>query len=210
MRKTSPVLGLACTALLLAAACGPDANDDPPATQEAPGEPEMADEQADEAEPLSVAAEFGPYEEGAEAVTYDEEAAPEGAEVEVDVLPDGNGGTEFQITVWGLEPEEEFGAHLHTDECGADPGDSGPHYQDEVDPEANGASVDPEYANPENEVWLDFITDEEGDGSAQASVAWAPRPGEAASVVLHEEHTSTEEGEAGTAGDRLACVNVPL
>ena len=70
-------------------------------------------------------------------------------------------------------------------------------------------SVDPAYANPQNEVWLDLTTDGEGAGSATTTVAWgferAPR---AQSVVIHAMPTATGAGRAGTAGDRAACVTV--
>ncbi len=136
---------------------------------------------------------------------------PEGATIDVTVTEESEGSA-YTVAVTGLEADRDFGAHLHTDPCGADPADSGPHYQDEADPEADAdtPSANPEYANPENEVWLDFTTDSEGNAAQQAKVDWLPREGEANSIVLHEEHTAEEEGEAGQAGDRLACVNVPL
>jgi Cu-Zn family superoxide dismutase len=68
-------------------------------------------------------------------------------------------------------------------------------------------SVDPAYANAQNEIWLDFSTDAKGAANATATANWLFRKGEANSVVLHATHTSTEQGKAGTAGDRLACVS---
>lgn len=158
-----------------------------------------------------VAAEFEPYSEGAAAVTYDEEAVPPGAGVELTVAPeeDGDGaGTGFALRVTGLTPDRAYGAHMHTGACGERPDDSGPHYQDQEDPEQ--PSTDPEYANDANEVWLDFTTDSDGNAGSDADVDWTPRSGEMRSLVLHAEHTRTGAGEAGTAGDRLACVNVEV
>lgn len=145
-------------------------------------------------------------------VTYDEDAVPAGAEFTVTSTTTNEDGTEVTLEVDGLEAEREFGAHVHTDPCGDAPEDSGPHYQDEEDPDVAESedSTDPDYANPENEVWLDFTTDDTGAASAEHTVDWQPREGEANSIVLHEEHTATEEDEAGTAGDRLACITVEL
>ena len=53
-------------------------------------------------------------------------------------------------------------------------------------------------------------TNEDGSARSTAIVDWRFREGGARSVVLHEMATSTHEGHAGTAGARLACVNVPF
>ncbi|MDA2814126.1 superoxide dismutase family protein [Nocardiopsis sp. RSe5-2] len=170
-----------------------------------------------------VSEEFEPYSEGAAAVTYDEDAVPAGAGVELAISSEGadegadedaddqegdDGGTEFSLRVTGLTPDRDYGAHMHTGACGEKPDDSGPHYQDQKDPEQ--PSSDPKYANDDNEVWLDFTTDSDGNADSDADVDWAPRSGEMKSLVIHDQHTKTGEGEAGSAGDRLACVNVKL
>lgn len=90
---------------------------------------------------------------------------------------------------------------------------SGPHYQHEVDPAATREqpSVDPALANPGNEIWLDLTTDAEGDGEARAQVPFAFTDRAPASVIIHEgEMTATGAGEAGTAGGRVACLDVPF
>jgi Cu-Zn family superoxide dismutase len=79
------------------------------------------------------------------------------------------------------------------------------HVADPVQP-----SVDPAYANARNEIWLDLRTDADGVARSAARVDWAIPPGGAGSVVVHEHGTHTGAGEAGTAGDRLACVDVPF
>ncbi|MBB4934209.1 Cu-Zn family superoxide dismutase [Lipingzhangella halophila] len=208
MPSTRLVIGAAVSSLLIAGCGGGAAEEEAEATDD---RQEETQDSQDDALDVSVSAAFGPYAEDAEAVTYDEEAVPEGAEVEVSVTGE-DGGSEYSLSVSGLEANREFGSHLHTEPCGEDPADSGPHYQNEADPEADAEnpSTDPAYANPENEVWLDFATDENGNAEQEAEVDWVPREGEANSVVLHEEHTSEEEGAAGAAGDRLACVNVAL
>ena len=202
MRTIQVATGLALTALL-AAGCS---EGDPDAGGAAGEEESVAQPTSS---PSVTAATFLPPGEGAGAVTYDEEAVPEGATADVQVRT-GEDATQVEVTVTGLEADRDFGAHVHTEPCGDDPDESGPHYQDELDPEADedNPSVDPEYANPDNEVWLDFTTDGGGNGDASATVPWEFRDGEAQSLVLHEEHTATEHGEAGQAGDRLGCVTV--
>ncbi|QDQ96278.1 superoxide dismutase family protein [Tomitella fengzijianii] len=146
---------------------------------------------------------------GQAAFTYDEAAVPAGATIAVDTEDEG-GSTTVTIDAEGLQPDRDFGAHVHTKPCGPQPSDSGPHYQNEQDPAAtpDAASTDPAYANPENEVWLDFTTDGSGAGHASSTVDWEFRDGGAQSLVLHAKHTMTGPGEAGSAGDRLACIDV--
>lgn len=207
--KTAATVAVAA---LLLVSCGPTEDGDEDTNgyysdDEDEGGDEANATPAGDTEAVTVEGDFEPYGEDVTAVTYDEGLVPTGGEVEVNITPEEN-GTRFELDVDGLEPDYEFGAHLHTDPCGSHPEDSGPHYQDELDPEQ--PSTDPAYANPENEVWLDFTTDEDGDAESETQVEWLVRPGEAASIVIHEEHTSHEPGSAGQAGDRLACVNVPL
>ena len=95
----------------------------------------------------------------------------------------------------------------------SDPDDAGLHYQDQQEPATQGqedvvASTDPVYANPKNEIWLDFTTDAEGNADVESSVDWQFREGEGRSVVIHATHTGMQEGEAGEAGDRLACITI--
>jgi superoxide dismutase, Cu-Zn family len=61
-------------------------------------------------------------------------------------------------------------------------------------------------------VWLDLQTDANGDGRAEADLPFtfagnrSPR-----SVVVHAaEATATHAGHAGTAGDRAACITLPV
>jgi superoxide dismutase, Cu-Zn family len=105
-----------------------------------------------------------------------------------------------------LLPNRAYGAHVHVKKCGAAPADAGPHYQNVVDPKQ--PSVDPAYANPRNEIWLDVHTDRHGFAFTSSTVDWRFTDRHAQSVVVHNEHTHTKPGEAGTAGPRLACVNV--
>lgn len=151
-------------------------------------------------------AEFGSYSPTAKAVTYDAAKVPHGAKVTVVSVPTVSGGTTVLLKLKGLLPHRAYGAHVHVKKCGAAPADSGPHYQHVVDPVQ--PSVDPAYANPRNEIWLDVHTDGRGFAYTKSTVDWQFTDRHAQSVVLHNEHTHTKPGEAGTAGPRLACVNV--
>jgi superoxide dismutase, Cu-Zn family len=137
-----------------------------------------------------------------------------GAVARVRSVETPSGRTIVTVVVDGFTPDRAFGAHVHTRACGATGAAAGPHYQDRVDPVT--PSVDPAYANPENEIWLDLHTDANGHGEASASVAWvfmkdAAHPSGANSVVFHRDHTAAgHHGTAGTAGPRLACITVPF
>jgi superoxide dismutase, Cu-Zn family len=140
------------------------------------------------------------------ATTYDETLVPEGARGAVQVRT-GEGTTTVMLAVRGVVPERWYGAHMHTAPCGAQPLDSGPHFQHIADPVQ--PSVDPKYANQYNEIWLDVITDETGAGSTESTVPWElPADGGPTSVVIHARQTATGPGEAGTAGTRIACITV--
>jgi superoxide dismutase, Cu-Zn family len=148
---------------------------------------------------------FGPYRPTSPATTYRTDLVPDRAPVAV-ARASLAGRTAVLLVTAGLVPNREYGAHVHVRPCGPDPADAGPHYQNRPDPLQ--PSTDPRYANPENEIWLDFTTDARGRGISATTVDWVFREHRARSVVLHETHTHTEPGQAGTAGARLACVTV--
>ncbi|UQW99393.1 superoxide dismutase family protein [Streptomyces sp. RerS4] len=140
-----------------------------------------------------------------QAVTFDPEAVPVGGEVTVTERV-GRDVTRVELRLDGVEANRTFGAHVHQKPCGSEPNASGPHYQNTADPKQ--PSTDPKYANPHNEVWLDITTDRDGRGTSASTTSWQFRDGGARSVVIHDHATHTAPGEAGTAGARLACVNV--
>ena len=87
---------------------------------------------------------------------------------------------------------------------------AGGHFQNNPFPPGSSAT-DPTYANATNEIWLDLVTDERGNGVAQTKVPWQFSPTRrASSVMIHAEHTHTggPGTPAGTAGARLACLTV--
>ncbi|GLW12331.1 hypothetical protein Misp01_74590 [Microtetraspora sp. NBRC 13810] len=147
---------------------------------------------------------FKPYSEGAKAVVYDKKLAPEGAKADITVDSSGQ-ETTSKLTVAGLLPDRKYGSHLHTKSCGAKPDDSGPHFQHMP---AQGPSPHTA-ANPTNEVWLDFTTDASGAATAEAKQPWGLSPDRLPkSLVIHAEETTPTGPKAGTAGDRVACLDL--
>lgn len=143
---------------------------------------------------------------GGTAVTYDQALVVPGARGAVDAKS-GGGSSTVELAVRGLEPDRRYGAHMHTKPCGAKGEDAGPHFQNQVDPVQ--PSVDPMYANAQNEVWLDLTTDATGAGSATTTVPFDfPADRRPQSVVIHAMETMTVAGKAGTAGSRAACMTV--
>lgn len=140
------------------------------------------------------------------AVTYDSDLVPVGSRVAVSARSE-DGATTVRLALRGLLPDRRYGAHVHAAPCGAAGESAGPTYQNTVDPAQ--PSVDPAYANPENEIWLDFRTDAEGAGSSQTTVDWGfTADRRAQSVVVHAWPTATEAGRAGSAGTEVGCVTV--
>ena len=152
---------------------------------------------------------FVAYTPGATAVTYDPALVPVGATAMLTTTQTA-ANTRVQLTVAGLRPHRGYGAHLHTNPCGPTGDAAGPHYQHQHDPAASASrpSVNPSYANPHNEVWLDFTTDGHGSATAATTQPWTfgtnPR-----SLVIHAMTTKTAPGQAGTAGARAACLTLP-
>jgi Cu-Zn family superoxide dismutase len=130
---------------------------------------------------------------------------PPGATARLGIVPAAAGVT-VRLSAAGMVPRRAYGAHLHTRPCGPAPDAAGPHYQHRRDPRT--PSVDPAYANPRNEVWLDFTADA---GGATEVTAAHPAFGDDTrprSLVLHAALTRTAAGEAGTAGPRVACLTL--
>jgi Cu-Zn family superoxide dismutase len=141
------------------------------------------------------------------ALTVHSARVPAGATARVEAVYDSAGDTAVTLHVQGLTPRTEYGAHAHVRGCGLDGAAAGPNFQNVVDPVS--PSVDPAYANRANEIWLDLTTDASGGGVAHTKVSWQfPPERRPRSVILHERHTSKLPGSAGTAGARLACLDV--
>jgi len=95
------------------------------------------------------------------------------------------GTTTVMLEASGLAASTDYPAHVHNRPCSV--ADGGSHYQLDESLDANLEA---------NEVWLNFTTDEAGEGSAEVMVTETLRP-EARAVVIH-----------GTDGVRLACFDL--
>lgn len=140
------------------------------------------------------------------------DTVPAGATARVQTVADAAGNTIVTLHVRGLAPDHAYGAHAHVLACHpTDAGAAGGHFQQVPNPHPVTNPTDPTYVNDRNEIWLDLVTDAEGDGVAQTRVPWqfSPdrRPG---SVMIHAQHTSpgAPGAGAGTAGARVACLTV--
>jgi Cu-Zn family superoxide dismutase len=147
---------------------------------------------------------------GINAYAYDVRLAPRSAAADLTLTTVG-GKTQALLAVSGFVPNRNYGAHLHVNPCGVDPKAAGGHFEHTPDPAASRSpSTNPAYANPTNEVWLDFDTDPKGSATSSAEVPWVAtaqrHPG---SLVIHADRTLTVPGKAGTAGARIACLTLP-
>ncbi|MEV4471112.1 superoxide dismutase family protein [Nonomuraea sp. NPDC049504] len=144
---------------------------------------------------LSAAGEFS--KDDTAAIVYDRKLAPQGAQASITVESSG-GQTRTSLVVEGLRPRRTYGAHLHAKPCGTDPEAAGPHYQHH-----------PGQIDPVSEVWLDFTTNEEGQGRSAARNDWAlERAKLPGSLVIHSKATKKSGPQVGTAGDRVACLTL--
>jgi len=153
---------------------------------------------------------FLPYRPGSTAITYDPAVVPPGATAALAITKTPY-GLVVRLTTGGLVPRRAYGAHLHTQPCTAVPDAAGPHYQHLHDPKAGSSPppADPAYANPRNEVWLDFTADAAGAASSVSEQRWMFSPQPPRSLVLHAGTTRTGAQVAGTAGARVACLSLP-
>ena len=145
------------------------------------------------------------------AYAYVAEFVPHSAAANVSLATVG-GKTQALLAVSGFLPNRRYGAHLHVNPCGVDPNAAGAHFENTPDPHASESpSTDPQYANPSNEVWLDFTTDMQGNARTNTEVPWvAIAPRHPNSLVVHENPTMTDPGHAGLAGARVACLTIPF
>ncbi len=149
---------------------------------------------------------FQPFPKGTQAITYNPGVVPAGATAQVSIATTSQ-GVRVRLAVTGMLARRAYGAHLHTMTCTSVPDDAGPHYQHQADP--SKPSVDPAYANPDNEVWLDFTTDSKGAATVASTHAWVFDTGLSPhSLIIHSELTRTDKGKAGTAGTRVACLTL--
>lgn len=141
--------------------------------------------------------------------TYNAAELPEGARLTVTAVYPESGSTIVTLHLTGAGASRDYGAHAHKAACTSVSAAALGHFQYVPNPDVTNPT-DPAYANSSNEIWLDIHTNSAGNGHAQAVVPWQPGTNRPMSVVIHEAHTSTEPGAAGTAGLRLGCLTVPF
>jgi Cu-Zn family superoxide dismutase len=112
---------------------------------------------------------------------------------------DEGGIMRIKVSVQGFPPNRDFGVHLHKLACN-DPMKAGGHYQHYAAPA--GMATNPDYANYQNEAWLDFTTDATGKGGNDLKMSWVPRRGEAQALIFHH----MKSGVGGASGAKLACL----
>jgi len=151
---------------------------------------------------------------GTLAYTYNPQLAPQGAHVSVMMTPHDE-STTAEMTVSGLAPNRGYAAHGNVNACSPDPAAEGPTYQNRIDPAVSTTAIgqqkstNPEYANPQNEVWLDVRTDASGSGTSRTTLPFVFTDRGPGSVVLYDgEQTNTAPGQAGQAGNPIACVSL--
>jgi Cu/Zn superoxide dismutase len=138
----------------------------------------------------------------------------DGASASIRIIESSDEGTGFRLKVTGINvsvAKPEFGAHLHVGPCTErvvleegtlSPDTTGGHYKNDSLP-----------ASPQNEVWFDLVTDDEGAADDETWVSFRPRDTLAAatpgvmSIVLHELPTDPNTPN-GFAGAREACLPV--
>ncbi|HEU0088792.1 MAG TPA: superoxide dismutase [Pseudonocardiaceae bacterium] len=211
-RLTLAALGVAVAFAPLACSSQQNASQpatSPPATTSAANT--SATSPAGPAAKLSGGGTLAAPEQATDAFTYDPALAPVGAYLAVTMatLPDS---TRVELDVSGLLPNRGYAVHLHAKPCGPTGAAAGPHFQHQIDPAAtpDQPSTNPEFANPRNEIWLDVRTDATGSGTSSTEVPFVFTDRRPASVVVHKAMaTATGPGQAGMAGERIACVTLP-
>jgi superoxide dismutase, Cu-Zn family len=117
------------------------------------------------------------------------------------------GKTKVKLTVDRLPPNRPFGVHVHKLSCAEM--SAGPHYQHNETPDG-GSRTDNAYANPTNEIWLDLTTDAQGKKTVEHLTDWIIVKEKAKAIIVHDMLSSTAVGMGGTAGARLACLNLSV
>jgi len=147
----------------------------------------------------------------ANAVSYNPALAPVGAHMTATVTPSGD-STVADLTVSGLAPNRGFSVVAHVNTCGGVPGGEGPRFQKQIDPAASPTkpSTNPEYANANNEIWLDVHTDSTGAATSHTTVPFVLTDRGPRSIVVHDEpQTTATTGQGlGQTSDRVACLSL--
>jgi Cu-Zn family superoxide dismutase len=142
------------------------------------------------------------------AISYNPDLAPIGAAMTATVIPTSEGST-AELTVFGLLPNRSYMTYAYTKACGATADAAGRRFQNHLDPaaRAQAPSTNPEYANPENEIWLAVRTDAAGAGNSRTTVPFVLSDRTPGSFVVHDAVLSPTKDE-GTVGARVACLTL--
>jgi Cu-Zn family superoxide dismutase len=144
------------------------------------------------------------------AETYNPALAPLGAHLSASLTPSGGKSTTAEFTVSGLLPNRGYAAQAHVNTCGGSPGGVGPNYQNRIDPAVNPTAVgvapsaDPQYANPQNEIWLDLRTDANGSGTSRTTVPFVFTDRGPGSIVVGD----AQQTSPGKDGAPVACLTL--
>jgi superoxide dismutase, Cu-Zn family len=114
-----------------------------------------------------------------------------------------------------LLPNRGYAVHANVNACSPNPAAEGPRYQNRVDPAVNPTSItgetstNPEYANSQNEVWLDVHTDAAGSGTSRTTVPFVFTDRGPGSIVVDDAmQTAPGQDQAGKGGARIACLSL--
>jgi Cu-Zn family superoxide dismutase len=144
------------------------------------------------------------------AITYDPDLAPIGAAMTATIIPTSEGST-AQLTVLGLLPDRGYAVYAYTKACGPTVGSAGTRFQNHLDPAATPStpSTDPRYANPDNEIWLDLRTDDDGTGTSATHIPFVLTDRVPHAFVVHDGmHTPRNSAQAADIGARIACLTL--
>jgi hypothetical protein len=109
--------------------------------------------------------------------------------------------TAVNFSVRGLPKSRAFASHVHAKACDDD--HAGGHYKD----------VREGPATAENEIWLNFMTNNKGEGVVGTWVPFAVRPGEAKSIVIHDADKYDATGQLDPVNGKnpkLVCINLTM
>lgn len=144
------------------------------------------------------------------AITYDPDLAPIGAAMTATIIPTSEGST-AQLTVLGLLPDRGYAVYAYNKACGPTAGSAGTRFQNHLDPAATPStpSTDPRYTNPDNEIWLDLRTDDDGTGTSATNIPFVLTDRVPRAFVVHDGmHTPRNSAQAADIGARIACLTL--
>lgn len=144
------------------------------------------------------------------AITYDPDLAPIGAAMTASIIPTSE-GSRAQLTVLGLLPDRGYAVYAYDKPCGVSADAVGALFQNRPDPAATSSepSTDPEYTNPDNEIWLDVRTDDAGAGTAATTIPFVLMDRVPGSLVVHDQmHTPRNPAQIGNIGPPIACLTL--